>query len=134
MLMQRGAILEALDAMADTGGALENAELILITNAPDLNRLLAPADLTEANFTGYASVTLSAWSAAYVDSTGRMVISAPDEVFTLTGTSVTQSVTGYAVLNDAETEVVGVHLFDAPIPLTNIGDGVEVNPEVVWGG
>lgn len=112
---------------------LDGGKLGLFTNTPSITPTTVLADLTEATFDGYARVTLTTWGAAFLDPNGNYADSvAPTGTFTLTGTTVLETITGVFVL-DKDNVYMGAELLPTPIPLTSTGQQIVVVAQKVFG-
>lgn len=86
---------------------------------------------TEADFTGYASVTLSAgsWNASTLVSTKQTATYGSAQTFTNTGSS--QTIYGYYITNTANDKLIGAELFSSSITLAT-GGSVNVTPTITY--
>jgi hypothetical protein len=87
---------------------------------PNLTTTLG--DLTVADFTGYAPVTVTAWDATHLDPiTGEPVIeSTTPLVFTQTGTTIVNTIYGL-YLEDGSGNLLSAEKFDTPIQMDTTG-------------
>lgn len=88
------------------------------------------ATYTEADFTGYSSVTLTgaSWSATNADPS---VASYAEQTFTSSAGSQSQSVYGYYVVNNGGTVLLWAERFsDGPYVIVNNGDAIKVTPTI----
>lgn len=65
------------------------------------------SSFTEADFTGYAAITLNAWPAASLDGSFNAISVHPDVTFSMTGTGTTNDIYGVYVTNAAGTQLIG---------------------------
>lgn len=91
------------------------------------------ADLTEADYDGYAQKTLTNWLAAYLDPAGGASIQSGTQQFDFVHSAGdTNVVLGFYVLNAAG-DLVVVGSFAAPISMTQNGDSIPVNCTLNYG-
>jgi hypothetical protein len=95
------------------------------TFAPNPNSV--PGDFTEADYTGYAAVTLTTMSAN--SQTGNSFESTSTTVagFAPSGTAVTNSILGYWVESDGG-DLLAYEVFPAPIPMQTTLDSIQIVP------
>lgn len=125
--------LAALAALVGVGNLLEGAKLRLFTNAVMFTDQLAPADLDEATFTGYAAANIAAWGAPFVDpQDGVTKLVGTSSQFTQTSNAVVNTVTGWYVTNTAGTEILAGDTFAEPIPFNGPNTAIIVNPVVPY--
>lgn len=96
------------------------------------------AGLTEADFTGYAAVPVAAgaWNVFRDPNSGLIWVEAPIPAggwhFDVTGTTnLPQTIFGWYVTDDGDTDLYGSELFDDPILLVTSGVGFDV-PRVAF--
>lgn len=92
----RPASLLALDALKTAW--LMGASLRLFKNNITPGDADVAATYTEANFTGYAPITLNSWGAAFLNAGNKAESDEINRVFTQTGVGVVSDVYGYYVL------------------------------------
>jgi hypothetical protein len=114
----------ALAVLFDAG---RNPKIKLFKN--NLNPVVATVltDLTEADFSGYADIDLSAASAAAIDGTDRGFRELDANTFTHNGGATTNSVYGwYVVLDDPSpaAELFMIERFSAPQLMGSVGDQI----------
>lgn len=129
----RQTMLDALDALSETGYPLEDASLVLAASPFTLSPDLLPAAIVPPTFTGYVQVDSLVFGSAYINPNGQAVRSAPDETFIRTGGVVNDVIYGFAIMNAARSALYYAELFDEPVSLNAVGLGLEVNPTVVFG-
>lgn len=81
--------------------------------------LTALTDLTEANFTGYARQAAGVSSVPFVDPKGIMTLEGPSLLFQPSDTVTTNTIYGLFWTGTPSTTLLGVEMFDNPIPLPN---------------
>lgn len=86
-------------------------------------------NFTEANFSGYASVALNDWNAAFLNDDDKGQIDADAASFTHNGGGTANTVYGAYVKNDAG-DVVYAERFDAPRVLSANGDSITYTARV----
>jgi hypothetical protein len=107
--------------------AYDGAKVMLFKNNPTLSTSTVKADLTEADFAGYAQITLAAatFAAASVASHLASTTYGSTLTWTRSTTGTAQTVYGMAVLNSAGTKIICVGNFDGgPYTVTNSGDAI----------
>lgn len=85
------------------------------------------ADLTEADFAGYAQITLAAGNFPGASVSGHVASSTYSVTLTWTRstTGTSQTVYGMAILNSAGTKIIAAGPFDSgPYVVTNSGDAI----------
>jgi len=97
---------------------------------PDLNTTLA--NLTEADFPGYARGTTLSWSSPVINLNNRAESETDPQDFERTSTGATQTIYGLYLLS-ATNELIAVSRFDNPIPLTNQGDFIQSTAIITFG-
>lgn len=139
MLFERLAVVLArLNALAAAEGEWNGALLALIQEleepyTPSSTMTFAGLELAEATFTGYARSTAIVWGTAYADANKRAVLAGGSKQFSATGSAVSNVVTGYAVINAAEDDVLWAELFDEPRLMDENADALIVIPKYVYG-
>src|SRR5262245_767667 len=88
------------------------------------------ANYTEANFTGYGAITLTA--ANWVLTTGvNSRVDYPQQTFTSSATQSTQLVQGYYFTQAISGKLVWAEKFsDGPYPITNLNDAIKITPTI----
>lgn len=110
--------------------APENLVLRLFKNNITPGDSDVTASYTEADFTGYANVTLagSSWTVTSGDPTEA---SYAQQAFTSSAGSQNQSVYGYYVTQVSSTELMWAERFsDGPYTIVNNGDEIRVTPKL----
>lgn len=87
MKVPYGASLQYVDAL--TAGLLHNAQLCLFKNNYSPVDATVLGDLTEADFDGYARITLSTWSAAALDGSNKASSAIASQTFTMSAPAAT---------------------------------------------
>ena len=109
-------------------GATGDVKLKLYKSNTTLSETTAIADLTIADFTGYADATLSGASWTITDADPSSA-SYAKQTFTSSAGSQNQAVYGYVVTNSGGTIALWGETFsDGPYTIVNIGDKIEVTP------
>jgi len=91
------------------------------------------ADLTEADFDGYAAATIAAWNAAYLDPQGGASIQCGTQQFDFVpGLGTVNTILGFYVVT-AGGDLLFVGEFEAPIPMNALGDSIPVNVTLNYG-
>lgn len=148
------ALLAALAAIIDTGNIMDPAAtwIALLTNvaAPitpdsDLVDEVSPGVpvFTEANFSGYARIPVTAWTAPYESSTGAIRVEGDRADFQPTDALTPNTIIGAMLCNadgsvpPVAGELLAVELFDSPVSLLSDLDLLSVTPfldEAIGGG
>lgn len=136
--------MQPTQAMIDSVAALIAADTALLAAAAvkNVNLVIAPftpapttafGDLTIADFTGSAAKTAAAGAQqAYLDPiTGEWVVQLVEPVggwhWEATAlTNLPQTVHGFVVTNDDDTETLGSQLLDTPITINAVGQGLNL--------
>lgn len=112
----------------EIGTLLANAELHLFQNTivPNVNTTLAELVAEEADFTGYADITLVAFGAPYLVPAGGAAVNSPCAQFN-TGdpTTVSNTIAG-AWIQDAGGDLVLIDLFPTPIAMDAPGKAIPI--------
>ncbi len=89
-------------------------------------------DFTEATFTGYAAITLTA--ASWAITTGQPTIATQtQQTFTRTATGAAESIYGYYLLDVTTGDVMWWEQFGAPFSITTNLDTVKISPLITLG-
>lgn len=113
---------------------LDGGEMVLFSNdiTPTVNTIIG--DLTIANFTGYADVTLTTYSAPYLTADENAAVLAPLAQFnTAAPYTVANSIYGFAIKDVDGALVLAGRFPDAPIEMAGAGDHIAALIEYVWG-
>ena len=87
-----------------------------------------PASFTEADYTGYAAVTITAWdNPALTPADLAEIVGTTVAQFRPTGTTVTNSIAGFWVL-DAAGDFVFAQVFSTPVALTGPNTVLSIVP------
>ena len=88
------------------------------------------ADYTEANFTGYAEVTLT--GASWTVTAGAPGIAAyAQQTFSSTANQATQYIYGYYYVQVTSGKAIAAERFsDGPYAVTNNGDNIKITPQI----
>ncbi len=110
-------------------GVLNGAVLKLYQNDLVPTKGTVIADLTEATFTGYASITLTTWNGPYINASGNCVVLAGQKQFdTASPYTVGNNVYGYWVESSTGDLLLIGRFADAPIPMAAAGNALLANP------
>lgn len=133
--VQTSATIDAtLTAMKGVGQPYAAATMILIVQPFTPSEGLVIGDVVEATFDGYARVAGLVFGSPFIRPDGKWAMAAPSETFELTGLTVLETVYGVGYTNVGVTALHSAQLLDVPIPLTIVGQGGIIQPEVVWPG
>jgi hypothetical protein len=88
------------------------------------------AAYTEADFTGYASVSLT--PATWVTTAGAPSdVTYPEQTFTSSANQMLQNVYGYYLVQTTSGKLVAAERFsNGPFPIQNNGDAIKVTPKI----
>lgn len=133
-LVNQGEIL-ALELLANKETSLENLVLRLFKNDVDSGlsvaqkEALTEADFTQADFTGYAAVTLT--GATWTSTPGDPgEIAYPEQVFASTAAQAAQQIFGWYLTRVTGGELVMYEYFNSPITIENDGDQIRITPKL----
>ncbi len=99
-------------------GLLDGASLCIFKNDYTPINTTVLADLTEANFDGYARITLDSWTSAFLNADNKAEVDETTRTFTVSGVSTPNTVYGAFVLDGsgnllyAERDPAGGHLLN----------------------
>jgi hypothetical protein len=101
----------------------------LYKNEVEIDQNTALADLTVADFSGYAAKTDIVFNQPFYDEDGK--VSAVGELcqFDATAATIANVVYGYYVL-DSDSALVGIEAFDEPKSVSSTNDSVVVVPKI----
>lgn len=86
---------------------------------------------TEATFTGYSAISMSAGGSWTVSGTSPTMISYAQQTFTSSANQTTQQIYGYYVLATTSNTLLWAEKFsDGPYPITNNGDQIKITPQI----
>jgi hypothetical protein len=119
-------------------GPLLNAKVGLFTAPATPTKANVPADFTAPLYTGYARQTLTAFAGPINQADGGAAIVGSLSTFLNNTAGANDTVVGYVVFTSDGTKWLWCEIFDAPVLITNAGDGVPVTPAlefppVGWG-
>jgi len=105
---------ESLQAILDSA-ALADAKLLLFDTiaAIDDEMTYAEFEADEVSFTGYARQDVGSWSAPTISAHRALSLSGI-VAFTNSGVSPSSSITGWALVDEAEEKVIIAGLYDSP--------------------
>lgn len=88
------------------------------------------ADVTEADFTGYASVSLT--PATWATTPGAPSdVTYPEQTFTSSANQAAQSIYGYYLVQTTSGKLVAAERFtNGPYSIQNLGDAIKVTPKI----
>jgi hypothetical protein len=132
-VLTRDRKIAVLDAMVAVGGILNGAKLKLFSNNFTPDHLTLLTDITQADFTGYAEVTLSAWGEAFRDGGSQPKIVHVSVQYTPTGSTVSNTIFGWYLTNAAGTVLLMAKRLDTPVVLTDNSTALIVQPEYRYG-
>lgn len=93
--------------------------------------VVADLDAAECDFDDYAPETITAWLAPVSSPGGGTQITAPTEQFVCSVDQVVPNSVGGYWIELAAGDVVLIRQFDAPVPMVNAGDFLQIAPTIV---
>lgn len=124
---ERKAILTAMKA-----GSFQAMEVHLL-NAPvseDDTTVLADCTAAEATFDGYAEKTAQAFGTIVENDAGHFEMMMGNQLFVCTGDAVSENIYGFYITTAATADLLGVHLFDEPIPIAAADQALGFVPKI----
>jgi hypothetical protein len=121
-----------LDSVVGAEGEMEEVTVRLFKNNVTVDGDTEIADLTVADFTGYAESTVVVWGGAFTNTNGKAEVIGGSKQFTATGSATPNTVYGYYVV-DGDSELVYAENFNEPIEVTGVGDAIVVVPRFTLG-
>jgi len=112
--------------------ALSVVKLFKSGFVPTPDTLVAELDANECDYDDYAPATITAWLAPVNSVGGGSQITAPTTQFTITVDQVVPNTVGGYWVELAGGAVQIIRQFDAPVPMVNAGNYVQVTPTVVF--
>lgn len=95
---------------------------------PTADTVVSELDTNEANYTDYVVATITAWLAAAANIGGGWRITAPTSQFLCpTAQAVGNDIGGWW-LEDSMGAVQLIAVYDAPVPMRNAGNSIQVTP------
>lgn len=132
-LMTRPQRLASLTQLIASGGPLNGTKVMLFKNNATITKTILLADLTPADYTGYAAQTTGTFGAPYVGTDGLEKVAAPGLQFQPDDGVTPNTIYGYGITNTAGTALIAAKKFDAPIVLTDENNAVVFQPEYAYG-
>lgn len=115
--------------------AAATAKVHLFKNDIVPNPSTAIGDFTEADFDGYAAVTVTSWDNTHIDPVNSLpyISNLTQALFAQTGIVITNTVYGFYV-EDGAGAALFAQRFDAPILMDAIGKQIELNMRIFFQG
>lgn len=128
-------MLDALkvDNTTDGDGPLFGATVMLFSNDAVIGPATVKADLTEADFTGYARSTAITWGETFVDSSDDAVSVGDTKQFHCDDGVTPNTIYGYAVIDAGDTNLLYAEKFANSVGVNGADDAVIVTPRFVLG-
>jgi len=126
--------LLALNALLAVTGPFNAMKLVLYKTPVTPGPATAFADLTLADFTGYAAVAGQVFSAAYYDVDFTALSLGEDALFLCSGSAISNTIYGYALLDTAGAVLLAIFPFDQPVAVNMAGEAVTVVPFLRYSG
>ena len=133
--------LAVLNAITAAAGLLDDAEVGLFTDGGPAGGLATLADLTEADYTGYARQTITdvQWGAAYLAAGAIPAVRGPALDFVPTGTAITNVIIGWFLADSTGLILYWVEMLDEPVSLgspftvLSFRPGIQLPPDGIYG-
>lgn len=126
--------LAGLTNLMATGGPFDTLTLGLFKNNIFLSRATTYANLTPADFAGYAVAAGITFSAAFLDVDGSALAIGADMAFIATGPSPANTIYGYFLANAGLTSLKAAYSFSTPVGINATGQAVVVVPYLRYSG
>jgi len=120
----------ALAALTVEDGPLDANKIILVKDIDYADADLKMANITEADFSGYAAVSAPVWSAPYVDVGGVVKVSAPSHTFLQNAVTITNTIKGWAITDTAKATLLHLCIFETPRVMNAVDAGLTIQPYV----
>jgi hypothetical protein len=128
---QRLAVLTELIAATHVFAA---PTVMLYQNAVILSPSTVIANLTVADFDGYANVVGMTWESPYIDTDGSALVFGANQTILCTGSTMPNTIYGYALVNVGVTALLAAYAFAAPIGISASGQAVSFLPALRYSG
>lgn len=122
----------ALDRLKAVGAELAAPLLLLFQNEIAINANTVFADLTEADFDGYARPAALAFGASFQGATDDWEINAPSVQFVASGGTTPNTIYGWAIVTAAGDTLLLAERLPVPVPVIATNDGLTVQPRFVY--
>ncbi|HXG48563.1 MAG TPA: hypothetical protein VNO52_13115 [Methylomirabilota bacterium] len=123
LLQDKLNVLKVDQAVTPTTSKLFGAKIGLFTNAVVPSKDTVLADLTEANYTGYAQSAAVQWSNVFDDLSQKPSIRSQSVLFKPTGNAQLNTIRGAFLVAADGVTLLGVELFNNPIVQGDADDG-----------
>lgn len=121
------ALAEIKTALLDLGAL----KLFKNNYVPSLDTVVG--DLTEADYTGYLAITLTTWTAPFLDVAGRGEIRAPHGFFAPAAPyTIQNTVYGYWIEDSNGDLILACRFVDGPIAMGAAGNACIVEPYLIF--
>lgn len=131
-MMNRAALIGMADILAGATQPLFEVTVKLIKVAFTPGDTVVIADLTEADYTGYAAQVAAEVGVAWDDNAGNAVISYEGLHFQPTGSAITNTIYGWVatpgITIGGGTPIVAMGLFDPPRAMEKVADAIDFAP------
>ena len=115
-------VTQLVKELADLKTAqLDGGKLRLYKNDIQPSPTTLIAAFTEADFTGYAAITIATWGAAFQNAIGNGQVIAPSQQFNQSGVGVTNNIYGYWYETAAGVLLWSERFAAAPVPMDATG-------------
>lgn len=128
--------LQQLLVLLDVATAYDDCtvHLIKVDFIPAANDVIAT--YTEADYTGYAALPLGAFAGAFANGNGDLVAEFPHNVFSPTGTAVSNTIFGWWIqgpLGGGSDQLINVRKLDVPVVLNSPLTALVAEPRIPLG-
>jgi len=121
--------LAILELLADTGNLLDAVKVGLYSANVTLTVDTVLADLTPADFSGYAISGVVVWGTPFIDGTGRVLMTGDEKEFVATSPfTVSNTVYGYYITESTPTTLLYAEAFTTPRIISAASQGLTVLP------
>jgi hypothetical protein len=118
-----------LAELIDTGNLLDGAEVGLFKSDIEITKDTVLADLTVADFSGYAPSAAQVWADPIVDQAGNAIVAAPSVIFhAATPLTVSNSVYGWYLVDSGGTVLLAAERFPEAVEVSSPASAVFVQP------
>lgn len=116
------------DTTAIVDGSFEG--LLKETHGPTVNNVFADISAKEADYQGYARQSIPTVAGPYVGQGGKSLVSNGAHLWQPTGDDTVNTIHGHFLLGADSATLLGIEMFDDPIPLPDALSGFNTTPIV----
>lgn len=108
-----------------------NPTLKLFKNNATISASTVLADLTEADYSGYLSQTIGAWTTPAADGSSRKYTEATAVLtFAHDGGGTANTIYGWYLIDTLSGDLLAVHKFDTPVVMDDATDTIDARPRL----